>query len=743
MRKTLLYTSVGGLLVALASQPAAAQNSASGKQVMTIEEVVVTAQRFSESVQRTALAIEVISGDELQGVSDVRQLQTISPGVSLSAAGNVVQTYVRGVGSQNATNQQEAAVAYNLDGVYLATTTMISPQLFDLQRVEVLKGPQGTLYGRNASGGAVNLISNGASLEGVEGFAEGEVGSYDLRRLTAAVNVPLSDTFAVRLAGQHLEHEGYLSDGADDQDVTSGRLRALWKPNSTVSLIAGFDASQMDAVGAGSSLNPNPTSDGWIGGTDPVVQTGMFFGASLLSFPPNPPPHLRDEQWGAFAQLDVDLGFATLTVLPAYRDEDLDSRNYVPGYEYGEQSTTKQTSLEARLSNRTDALRWVLGAYYFKNEQHLLSTVRYDGIGSNVVADVDTDLEAWALFGEATYSLTETFRVIAGLRYTEEEATFVGNNNARLGLNSTNAFNPFNPFTNPTGELLDYSNSSPTSGNAVTWKIGFEYDLAPDSLLFATVSRGFKGGGSYLDLPGQNTTYDPEYVTAYEIGSRNRFLDGALQLNGELFYWEIKDQQIPYVGYNSIPAPTFLTANAGQATMYGANVDVTWRATPNDTLHLGVEYLHAEYDSFVRDVPSFSVLLPTACRVTALNPATARVDCSGRDALRAPEWAGSASYEHRFDLSGGADLTFDTDVTFASSRELYIHYNPVSKDDAYALWNASLTYHAPEDQFAVSGWVKNITEERVLTGGGQNVANYFRPTLLPPRTYGVSLRYNF
>lgn len=778
--KGILYGTAYGVLASLMIQPAWAQTAPSespdasasspdadannervtaqprsNQQSGRIREIIVTAQRFSETAQKTALIITALDSEQLAGVTEARQLQTVVPGVQLGNSGNVTQTYIRGVGSLNATSAQESAVAYNADGVFLYSSTMITPLLHDLQRVEILKGPQGTLYGRNASGGAVNIISRDASIAGIEGYLEGEYGNFDQFRAAGAVNLPLTQTLAVRVAGQHVEHDGYLSDGTDDQDLTAGRLRLLWEPSSAVTLRAGVDGSHADATGAGSSLNPNPTDDKFVGALDPRAQTGPVFagGTSLLSSPPNPSPFFKDKQWSSFAQLDVDIGFATLTVLPAYRYEKLDYLDYVPGYADRQVFRTRQRSIETRLANRSDHLKWVLGAYYLKVKQDGELTIRNEANFQHAVVDNPVSVESYAFFGEATYSLTDSLRITGGLRYTNEKTRSEGTANAQLGpptlpTPQTAAFNPFDPVANPTGELLDYYINGRAKADAVTWKVGAETDLSPDSMLFATVSRGFKGGGTYVDIPVVDSSFKPEYLTAFELGSRNRFLGNTLQVNAELFYWKLKDQQISYVGFNSLAQVTFLTANAGKAHMYGADLDVIWKATSNDTFHVGMEYLESEYDEFTRTVPSLAVLTTTGCAVSGYDPtpgsvAPAVVDCSGLPTLRSPKWSGSASYQHRFDLANGDSVTFDGDATFASSRYLDIGYTELFRQKSAALFNASLAYKTAKDSFTVTAWIRNIGNKRIMSGGGQFVDFYSRPTLLPPRTYGVTARYAF
>jgi len=426
--------------------------------------------------------------------------------------------------------------------------------------------------------------------------------------------------------------------------------------------------------------------------------------------------------------------------------------SYINGYESTQSPTTNQRSLEIRLANQSNKLRWLVGGYYLDTDIDIDVFIRNESIRNVAFERLSNNIKAAAVFGEMTYSLTDAVRLIGGLRYTYEKTSSNGYLNNYLGpvgfpFPQTSAFNPFNPVTNPGGERLDYLISRSVSYKPVTWKVGAEMDLAPDSMVFATASRGSKGGGTYPDVPSVNATFRPEYVTAFELGSRNRFFDRTLQLNLELFYWKLKDQQIGYLGFNSIGQPSLLTTNAGQAHMYGADVDLLWKASPNDTFHVGLEYLASKYDDFKRTAPSTGVRVATVCGVTGYvatpgSLAPAVIDCSGQQMLRAPKWSGSVSYQHLFELGKAGQLTVDLNTSFVSSSYLDVGYTSLLRQPFYAIPEASLTYNVPGRAGTITAWIKNIGDQRVMSGGTQSVDAYARPTLLPPRTFGVTYRYS-
>lgn len=730
---TCVLALVMGSTTAAAAQDAGAVDE---PQSEGIRDIIVTAQRYSESAQSAPVIIDTVTAEELHRISDIRQLSNAVPGIQFANAGNVIQTYVRGIGSFNAKSVQESAVAYSLDGVYLFTTTQVSPAMYDLERVEVLKGPQGTLYGRNASGGAINLISRGASLAEAEGTISAEVGNYGLFRGVGAVNLPVSSSFAIRIAGQHVRHDGYLSDGTSDDNTVSGRIRTLWEPNAALSLKVNFDVARVRGKGPGSIVYPFIDPDNpWVGALDPRSDKGP---STVSGFRPLTTPANRLDQWSTSAELNWNLGLATLTVLPAYRHEKISQVGYVPGYRTTEDANVRQTSIEARLANKSAALRWVVGAYFLNTDidQTFETSNPTPPVGRPAVNAFynPNQLKSWAVFGETAINISDPFRLIAGLRYTWERATSGGFQNQTFpGPVATAAYRPG-------VEPGDFVIAESVTDDAVTWKLGAQYDVAPRSMIFATVSRGFKGGGSYVDAHATNPTFRPEYVTAFEIGSRNRFFDNTLQVNLEGFYWKIHDQQISFLGFNSLNQPKFQTVNAADSKVYGASLDVHWMPTPQDTVRLGVEYAKSQYTNFVRVQPSAPN--GTNCPTTVVSAGRVAINCSGFPMMRTPEWAGSAGYEHRFDLANSGIITLGGDLTFASSRWTSIDYSAVTRDGGYVLANAEVSYRSPDERWTLTLWGQNLTKTAYLVGGLQS-GTINRPTINQPRTYGMRLRMNF
>lgn len=740
MAAFLLALGTSGVAVA---QDAAAPKAADGQAVdgqavaqndqASIGDIVVTAQRRSESVQRSSLSIEVLSPEALSDVKSPADLSSVTPGVQIGGTSGVVpQVFVRGIGDTNGNSRAQSAVAFNIDGVYYGRTNQVTPQLFDLQRVEILKGPQGTLYGRNASGGAINVITNGARLGDLSASIGLEAGNFSLVKADAAINFPLGETLAVRVAGQIIHRNGYTSNGGADQIVQAGRLSLLWEPSTRVSLILRGDYSHGGGQGSGTVLKP-AIGDKWRDITDlpgPVTFTTAF---------PVTDRSLNMNNWGASAELNADLGFATLTVIPAYRHQNIRSVLYPSNFRVSDASLNKQTSTEVRLGNDGSRLKWVLGGYYFREKLDVLLAIAPQGVSEGVNFNQGT--EAFAGFGEATFSLTDKLRVIGGVRHTKEKL-----------------FGRYQPGFSPppVGTFIPGGPVAPIDGiefSRTNFKLGSEFDIGPQNMLFATYATGFKAGGFTQTATCGPDRYDPEEVNALTVGSRNRLADNALQVNAEAFYWKYKSQQLGYIGFDQCGAVNFLTRNLGDATLKGGNIDIIYKPTRHITLGASVEYNHATYDNFRLTSLGPGVYAPgggSLCSATPVGGPTFSIDCNGQQLPRAPRWSGTFKYDHRFDLGGSNEIAFGADMIFASVRYLDIGYLPSQRAAPYQLFNASLTYNKKDQGLSVTAYVDNITNEAIYTQAfgsipllQENGTPYTTASIQPPRTYGVRLRGNF
>ena len=702
-------------------------------------DIVVTAERRSESLQKSSVSIEVISGARLDTLTKPSDLTSVTPGVVVGNYGPQPQVYIRGVGDQSANSRGQSGVAFNVDDVYHARSTAVGPSMFDIERVEILKGPQGTLYGRNASGGAVNIITTKPRLESFEGYVGAEFGNYDNRRFNAAVNIPIGSTLALRVAGQIVDRDGYLSAGGNDEQSKSIRARLLWEPTERLSFLLTGDLSKIDGVGGGFAVLPSPDGNPWRDQLEqPLVWPFQFTGLDIAPYD-NPQDRMIDSKnRGVSLQANYDLGFATLTVIPAYRRQNHTGIYYAQDFLYAENMVSEQVSTEVRLGGESGPVKWVVGGFYFDEDQDQVFSSARRVLNS---ASYDSSRRSFAGFAQATASLTDSLRVIAGGRYTEEKVTG--------GFAYGTGAIPFLPFTPNTARIP----AEPINSSKFNYKLGFELDVAPRSMLFATYATGFKAGGFQPTFCGADL-YDPEEIGAFTVGMRNRFADNKLQVNVEGFRWKYKDQQVAVVQRDACGNTGQYVRNPGDSTIYGGNIDVIFNPVPTVTLRGALEYTHSRYDSFSFAQNGQGIYAPALGSRCSVAPVPGQAgyfnaNCTGQELSRTPKWSGSIGYLQTIAI-GDSELALDFNAQFASKRWLDTSYTFNARADAYAVLNAEVRFSPPGREWTVSGFVNNITNEAVYTGGytyaGAVAANgspYVVAQIQPPRMYGIRLKYHF
>jgi len=746
-----------------------------------LEEITITAQRREESLQKSSLAIEVMSAEALQkaGVTQASDITAMTPGVQIGGGGPQPQVYIRGIGDYGANSVSNPAIAFNLDGVYVARSQAIAGNFFDLARMEVLKGPQGTLYGRNASGGAINLIANAPKLGVTEGYAEVGVQNYNGASAEVAINLPLGESIAARVSAQDVSRDGYISDGSNDDKHQSARVQLLYKPSEQFDARLWYSYTKVTGKGGGFVLfDPagtpevgrpaTPSFDPWTSIASPQAN-GIIAGANAAlnaqrAFTP-PTPWLDSfdasrlsqdlEFSNVHAEMNWHMNWATLTVIPAYQSARM-GYSVIPALYYatvddqGTPETSYASSMEARLSNNTDQLKWVVGGFYFDENQHSRSTID-NGFIQRLMIKGSQSTTSYAAFGQATYSVSDPFRVILGMRYTREkkEAIF---NRYTLALSA-------DCFVSPICDLDAVPNADGTPGNvtdsAFNYRAGVEYDVAPDSMLFMTVATGFKAGG----ISQANVEpFKPETLTAFTVGSRNRFLDNSLQVNLEGFYYAYKDHQEFVVAVDRGGKVGAFNLNAGNAKSYGASLDVVWKADRHEQVRVAAEYVQASYDSFDYTQPTFTIAPGSTSCPSAVDPSlgtvnlggpvpspVSRLNCAGNQMIRTPKWSGLAGYTYTFDLSNGSKLDAGFDMNYAASRWLTTAFIANVRAPSYTVWNANLTYDTPDGNAQVGLFMHNITDKAVYTGASENtfVGGLVGANIGSPKTYGARLRVKF
>jgi iron complex outermembrane receptor protein len=777
-----------------------------------LQEIVVTAQRREQSVQKAAAPISAVRGRELEarGVTTVDALTQVLPALNATASVGAFEVFsVRGVQGHQTNEFGDPAVAVYDDGTYLPRPTSAHGLFYDLDRVELLKGPQGTLYGRNSVAGALNVISQAPVLGQFSGELGADVGNYDLAKINAMVNIPLGQDAAIRIAAQDIDRAGYFSDGTSDDHTKSARFSLLWEPTDATKVDLRVNYVNIGGEGGGETAYcvqdaSNPALAG-------CPATGRFYGnpqtgfrdqaaalypaafpywttfsfpdggppsGLLASSPPTVKPRLRADNWGVTLQIDQRLFGGTLSIIPTYRHETL----YMLTSQGGsliEQDHTDQETLEARFTSpENQRISYILGAFY-SNDQHP-GVALYDqqgtanpfGLPSGSIQIQHTNVnsgESYAAYGTATLHLSDTLRLTGGLRYTDDEKTLhatagslpffpltsIPQNIHNLPVQVLSGPGPlvgpngYLEFVSPTLGALDgqesfFHTDSTHSWASLDWRIGVEWNVAPRSLLYATIATGYKAGGFFVAPNGYNDTYQPEHLTAYTVGSKNRFFDNRLQLNAEAFYWDYRDQQVGSVRFID-PAGAFVglpLGNAQQSTIYGAELDSSFLATPTILLSADVQFQKGRYDKYNT---SFAFFNPQPqCKVTGPEVGgNIPYDCSGLPLLNQPEWIATVSVQKTIPLENGADLVLEADGRYEDQQLLgYTLYEKIGSDTT---GNASLTYRSPSRKWNAEAYVNNISNAQVPTviGPAFNSSGTYTASLRPPRTYGLRITVDF
>ena len=766
----------------------------------TLEEVMVTAQRVSEDLQKAAIAVTALSAESLTeaGVSQAEDLSKLVPGVHIAQGGPSSQVYVRGVGNYGTNALADPAVAFNLDGIYLARFSGISGNFYDLERVEVLKGPQGTLYGRNATGGAINIVSKKPDTAALAGGVGAELGNYSLRKINGYINVPVSGTVAIRGAFQSTDRDGYQTDGYDDDVTKSVRLGLKWDANEDTSLLV---TGLYTDVGGRGSVHVPINRNGFYDNSNPWV--GQSIAAPpllrLIGPPPNPnwqvtgvsraDGNLDVQVKSLTAEFNTKVGASALTLLGNHMVTDNDSKSYGPGFLFYPKDKATQDSIEARLAGESGPIKWVGGLYGFREHQVSKYWVDQGYAFNQTGVDLNKlDDETAAAFAQITYSITDRARLTGGVRFTRETKEMDGQTFNREGRNGPpiDAFDPSSGQGCPAGNSRVLINTGAaaipqaatnTDGTAyawpycrdtmtgkitfndTSWKVGADFDVAENSLLYVSVAKGFKAGGyfaagDHADLTGN--TVEPEKLLAYAVGSKNRIAGNRLQVNGEAFYWDYKNHQESYLAplYSGAVSGFGFVTQQADAHIYGLDLEIDARITENDKLSAKLQYLHSEYTraSFINASPGPGNPPPvTVCATSqsTVNPAVWFADCAGQQMPRSPTTSGNVDYSHTFPLANGAGVEAGAGLQYSAQFWAAVDYNPLQLQKSYTTYSADLTFHSPSRKWSVTAWGQNLGDEVIYSNAfmypasnnGTNSTSFTQ--LRAPRTYGLRAAANF
>ncbi|OAN62365.1 TonB-dependent receptor [Sphingomonas sp. TDK1] len=768
------------------------QQAGSAADQQGLQEIIVTAQRKAENLQRAGIPVAVVTGDQLvsRGLTSSNELGTSVPSLSPQPQGGANTTFfLRGVGNFTVNGYSDPAVAFNYDGVYLGRATSTSGIFYDLERVEVLKGPQGTLYGRNATAGAINVLPTRPRIGENSGFVTASYGNYDAVNVQGAVNVAMGEHGALRIAGNVVRRDGYQDDGTSDEKTQALRVQLLSELTPNLTVRVGGDFSHSGGKGPGSTYSGRIVFNGT---TNLFVPSGFrpdsgLFSADAQAYrqtlfsglvgrtlaPLDVQPYLDNNYYGANAEISLRTGAGTLTVIPSWRYSKLDNRFAVPAF-YGDVAETdEQKSLEVRFAgNRIGIFDYMLGAYYF--DESVAATYLYAQQALNAYQQFTSGTKSYAGFGRLTANLSDRLRLIGGLRYTKDDKDFNGRADVFLVrctvvvqgrpscpgaplLPSAGRYQDLPTSIYPsvpdnqarpigaTGALLIHAVTpvnTTLSNDRLTYHLGAEFDLGPHSLLYASYETGYRSGGFALSAGYE--TFQPEYIDAYTVGMKNRFFDNRLQLNVEAFLWKYRNQQVNHTGIDKNGNQGQFTENVGKSTNKGVEVEAQLLATRTTLLSANVQYLDAKYDSFVYREPIGATPPVTGCPYRpSATPGTYDINCSGRAAYLSPKWTMNLGAQQTVPL-GDYKAVLSADTQYRSSRVVGFEYMPNQLVGATWVSNAQIAFGSADDRWSIAAFVRNIEDERYQASAQiYSVGSAALAVYSPPRTYGVRVTSKF
>lgn len=703
-----------------------------------LEEVVVTAERREADVQSTAASVSVQTGEQLakQGrysLNDILENVVGVSGLTVNGPSGTgtdapeVGIAIRGIKSNSdgaaAANSLSVAstTAVYVDGIYSGIGGS-----YDIDRVEILRGPQGTLYGRSATGGVIATYTVAPDLNDVSGHVAAELGDYSLQHYSAAANVPVvEDKLAVRLSGNYYSRDGYEHPEGGAVENKDARLKFLYQPTENLSLL--FGAALQDNVTHTGGLTYRLTGE---------RRPGAFYADRAT---PVAEGNTKFRQY--WADVRWDLGFATLSYLPALRTWEQDSQVYAIGpggpllNQFVRTPDDDYITHELHLTSNLDApFPWQVGTVYYRNKIDGFSNeIRW--LSSNALLtrrEQSRDVESTGVFAEGTYPFTDTTRLTAGVRYDtsdiDVDMDYVSNFNRLTNVGTPNAGLPEdNRFYTVSGDAgsAHYSNT--------TYKIRLEHDLAQVNLLYAMVSSGFIPGDIQIasSIPPVAYKYDATELTSYEIGTKNRFLDQTLQLNGAIYFYDYKGYQTTVTPNPADPSNTIFVVTP--AEMKGAELELLYQMTSLDRIGFGVSYIDAYW---VDTPPGFTNAIVQET-ITNIPPITTNL-----------------AYDRNFDLSGGSRMNLHADVRLTKSydtRALSAGFYALGAQEYVrvgdqTIGNLSAGWTSSGGRYSLTGYVRNVADKRYrIVNTLQTISPTLNGTveLSAPRTWGVILRVDF
>ncbi len=692
-----------------------------------LDAITVTAQRRSENLQDVPIAVSAVSSAQLEasGITDLRDLSLLVPGLTFSNTQGNATPRLRGVGSSAVGPGIEPEIAVYVDGVYYASSEASLFSFNNIDQVAVLKGPQGTLFGRNAVGGLVQITTREPTQD-FHGNVSVGYGNYQTETGSLYVAGGLSETLTADFALQATHQgEGYGRNLATGQDVNkldhevSARSKFVLKPADGTKIALTFDYS--DTAGSTNVIRLDK-------GTVPGAGTGPAYGGSPWDISADYAPYTVVTSKGVALKVDQDAGAFKFSSITAYRTMDyhngLDLDSTATAFQAIEQmQRDRQITQEFQLqSAASSGLQWTTGFFYFNSRGafeplDLLLTggpTNNPGFPVNVVATATVQrTESYALYGQATYEVLPRTNLTLGVRDTQE-------NRSLDGAQTVDIFSttPVAVIPTPVGNKI--------SENKPTFRISLDHHFTDDLMSYASYNRGYKSGGfnagSVTDAP-----FKPETLDAFELGAKSDLANRRVTVNAAGFYYNYKNIQTQYIE----PSGAIGILNGAKAVIYGLDTDLSAAVTSQFKMNAGLELLHSRFGSFPTNAP----LSTTAGGVpVVLGSAT------GHQLAVAPKVTASLGGDYTVPLPAGS---LDMNAALDRSSGWYTEVDNRVRQDAFTEVNAALRWTSPDTRVKVSLWGNNLSNEAIRTNGTTSSYGNHVSAYAPPRTYGVKFDYDF
>lgn len=766
----------GASLLAIGMMPAAslAQDSdaaATGAPAAAVDEIIVTARYKSESLQDTPQAISAFGETQLDKMvaKDLSDLTASSPNVTIlpvAFARTAAAINIRGMGASGFESSEESPTGVSVDGIFSTRPMASMIDTFDMERVEVLRGPQGTSFGKNSLAGGIAAYTKNPGDE-FGWSAQATVGSYGRRDLKAAVDLPVvEDILSVRLVGAAETVDGPFRNRVDGSRIAKGdtytfRGTILLTPTDDIRLnVKLFKIRDRSETPGSDTINDRTKALYLVGGWEEPDDGAFRIGRNF-------PDEQAIDQWGVIANAEVDLGLVRFTSITGYvktDDKQKTDLDHSPVNFFHQLRIQKhdQFSQEIRLASdfsdldgALSRLDLVLGGYYL--DQSFAMTAAYPWIVAGPANQdvVQQDNVAKAIFGQAIYGVTDRLNLTFGVRHSWESKNFLRD---PVGVALTSAISNYDQMTS-LDDMVALAQARAAAGTALqdgydrertTFKAGVDYEINDDLMAYFTFAQGYKGGG-YGARAATRTTMGPtedNLSEMFEIGLKGDFFDRTLRFNLTAFQTKYRNLQFGLFFANPSVASGQETAeqNIGAATTRGLEMETVWRPTPTLTLDANVGYLFNKFTDFCADLngPQGYGGVPTSdCggKVTALPNGTYLVDEDHTDLklARAPKWSVQAGAEYRWELGAAGSLTARASLAYKSAYFLSANNLPVTASGNYTTVDANLAWESDDRRFKAVLWAKNLTD-RVYNSGVVATANLFiQRYYSPPRSVGLTL----